>query len=965
MANEDALPGCIMKFMLNTCRYTKNEECANMTVLTRAMGGLYCMSRDDVEVLLSGSSAEFNIKPMLSCIGDIDVMTASGNILAVPHGHTFTTELPHSYHRNFISVLEIIDSHKPGYVYLKLSCTLRKNDNGMYVAEKFAHVEEIDVIKIIAPANLLRECHRLGLGDLLQYQNPQLHQDIFNNSFRPSATIISSCPAGVSKQGPAMKFAPDFLKSRLSIDIVSSVRCPVWPPLAAEWPSRNRDHNWPDPTTIDCVVLEACDVVAAVHPSCRQDKWMNSHQFRLSFSRAEVRLLNSWTPVQQIVYHMLRFVLKSEVFGETENTKNKHPDLPKLSTYHIKTLLLWECEQKPVSWWSAQFSLMEICNSLLHKISNWVADKRCKHYFISNCNLFDHFVEESSRTICNNLRRLADVPVLSSWFFENYVSKCAQCCSENVSEMFVDFCSRSKFERATHAIIDWKLSTLQLEIYQEYYEPEKFTLALLVSLRDDTEGTLTVMKEVQNYDSRLQDYFIAVKSLSVAGTISIHSLTDDLLDVLWTLFGPCINVMSDKATNELELPRTLSVERAIALAASSTVRSNALEMLHNEMSKAYLYQALATPHGLQKLTYCVVHILLAALYSKSGQYRAAIDHCKHVLNQHDRDHCGLGSIGAHFLLQIDEGIDSVFGVILFYQYVKQTSLVPNLQQQQESKLAFTAELLAHYLFSKCSPVAEAKQRQKKYQQYLSAATLPLLSDVLLFKALKTQLDECTEMHVASHGSDNNRSNSFSMDTSRLVRMLELVALEKLINVREPIVREVCSEQFHFVNEFQILHAYRCGLFEECLEMCRRHINMIIRARWSRKQRIIVSLPVFVSLLDGELLSLFGVIRLLHPVLMLYMLQFPDYESISLLTLLLYLVFQCQKKLHSDLLCVTLQLVRCVRDEVFPADDKEYVADRLILKLIYRSLKLYIDDCACTQSDTQATAVDCRSKLPDT
>jgi hypothetical protein len=36
---------------------------------------------------------------------------------------------------------------------------------------------------------------------------------------------------------------------------------------------------------------------------------MRTHQWRLSFSRAETVLLNSWTPKQQIVYHILRFVL--------------------------------------------------------------------------------------------------------------------------------------------------------------------------------------------------------------------------------------------------------------------------------------------------------------------------------------------------------------------------------------------------------------------------------------------------------------------------------------------------------------------------------------------------------------------------------------------------------------------------------------------------------------------------------
>jgi len=72
-------------------------------------------------------------------------------------------------------------------------------------------------------------------------------------------------------------------------------------------------------------------------------------------------------------------------------------------------------------------------------------------------------------------------------------------------------------------------------------------------------------------------------------------------------------------------------------------------------------------------------------------------------------------------------------------------------------------------------------------------------------------------------------------------------------------------------------------------------------------------------------------------------QFPDFESISLLTLLLYLVFQCQKKLHSDLLYDTLQTIRYVHDDMYPDKDKRFFVDRFILKLAYRSLKLYIDD----------------------
>lgn len=45
-------------------------------------------------------------------------------------------------------------------------------------------------------------------------------------------------------------------------------------------------------------------MVGAVHPICKGKDVENRFQWRLSFSRAEIVLVNSWLPVQQIVYHV-------------------------------------------------------------------------------------------------------------------------------------------------------------------------------------------------------------------------------------------------------------------------------------------------------------------------------------------------------------------------------------------------------------------------------------------------------------------------------------------------------------------------------------------------------------------------------------------------------------------------------------------------------------------------------------
>jgi len=70
--------------------------------------------------LTTGSSAEFYIQPMLSCVGDVDIMYHQSNMLAIPEGYSPPTDLSAEFHSR-VEVYEIIDSEFPGYVYLMSS----------------------------------------------------------------------------------------------------------------------------------------------------------------------------------------------------------------------------------------------------------------------------------------------------------------------------------------------------------------------------------------------------------------------------------------------------------------------------------------------------------------------------------------------------------------------------------------------------------------------------------------------------------------------------------------------------------------------------------------------------------------------------------------------------------------------------------------------------------------------------
>jgi len=332
----------ITKFLFNTCRLGPrlSEPVVQAAVSCASIMSARILRNNDAELipLITGNVAEFYIEPMLPHVGDVDIMFHSNNMLAIPRGHPPPTQLPAEFH-NYVKVCEIIDtSHLPGYVHLVLRYLLTKcTDSGRYNAVEY---------------------EEYGMFFLMRNES------------------------SAHSHGPARL---QVIRHHLSFDLVHSVRCLSWPSQVSYWPLRHRNYGWPDSATIDHIVSNGCDVVHVAHRQCRQDEMMIKFQWRLSLSRAEIVLLNSWTPVQQIVYHLLRVITKTEKFTETGNNSV----LSTLCNYHIKTLMLWACELKPQTWWTDDSSFIRICVELLHTLAGWLNEARCPHYFIRNCNLVD------------------------------------------------------------------------------------------------------------------------------------------------------------------------------------------------------------------------------------------------------------------------------------------------------------------------------------------------------------------------------------------------------------------------------------------------------------------------------------------------------------------------------------------------------------------------------------------------
>jgi len=492
MADENCDASKIVTaFFLNTCRLPSwpNHRDVQAAACRAVTAGSHPPDDEEAELipLITESVAEFCIEPMLPHVVDIDVMFHRNTELAIPEGHPPPTQLPAEFH-NYVQVFEIIDSHAPGYVYLLLRYLLTQcsgeRDEGEHNSVKYEY----------------KLCYLLGHAT-----QGNIH-------------------------GPAVLTDNRHTPSWMSIDNVACVRCLSWPTQAADWRTRHRNYGWPDSATVDRVVSNGCDVVRVAHRQCRQHEWMGKLQCRLSFSRAEIVLINSWMPVQQISYHLLRVYVKTERLTESADNFGACT----LSNYHIKTLILWACELKPRSWWTEKLNIVRICVELLHTLSAWLTDTRCPHYFISNCNLLDNSF--SAESVSSKLTSM-DEEYLSTWLIHNYVYPCAQLCPNYILRLFNDVSTSVKLKNAILAVVHWRLNTSLLDSWRTFTWSE-YVISHAVSRYSLVARSCDCwMSELRKTGKHLFFYFSAVAMLHVAHKVLKNYLSNKLQDIFLTVLG--------------------------------------------------------------------------------------------------------------------------------------------------------------------------------------------------------------------------------------------------------------------------------------------------------------------------------------------------------------------------------------------------------------------------------------------
>jgi len=878
---------------------------ASFAERTRLLNNL----KSEIVPTITGSSAEFYMEPMLSCIGDYDIMYCFCHELAIPAGYPLSL-LPTSVGTSkLLDVYEIHDSGSgiSSYVYLVKS------------AAETTSIHSVDEYTLC-----------IARMATIKYLSNRVHE----------YSEQASGPALVHDMAELLNNHGLYFTSSVSSDLVRCMYCPVWPPQAAEWPHRPRYRGWPDSLTVDRVVRQGCDVVPVSHPCHRSD----TSQWRLSFSRAEVILLNCWTPLQQIVYNMLRFFVKTERL----TGKIKEDSVgDRLSMYHVKTLMLWACELKHRHLWASD-NIIQLCRELLNRLGAFLTEAHCAHYFIQNCNLL-HYVNTADRQIEDAVRILISVTnlELANWFIHSYLKRyAAYNCPSYIQQLLHQIETSAQLENALSAVVEWRSESFLGRSFGKLSSAVSDIGNFLDS--KITTRTCKIYNAERATIGPLHGVFVAFVFLKCAGEVkTVRCLSDEVLHVLATAADHDFGVISDLFENEKCDSETLDKLVAYWYRHVSAEFFNISWRMYTELTKAHLHLALRyRDRDADNSVHCLAAVFLASLYCTTGHYQTAFDLCRDIITRIDtqsiaaNDHRKVLKVDAQLLSKCFSDVETVVGFVSLYNYLTRTAM-PESQRTKYYTNSCSVEALARFISVKCHLMDEvtAARNASLYEavrHYRRCVVESLdnlsLADVLLFqlvKAVCAKFDSQSVFRWSGNLGRTRRLNGY--DPNELCEMLIHLAVERLTVFRQFQMDQFGNECVVTTTDFEALNAYRCQQYDRCLASSRDIANSTL---FMKTMPVIFVYGPQLVLMDDDIASIVGVMNLVRQR------QSSWARTATQISIALYLEIQCLLRLQCPL--------RHLRDALFRTqiayhrlDVRDMSLSHWILAFIYRKARLHL------------------------
>jgi len=311
------------------------------------------------------------------------------------------------------------------------------------------------------------------------------------------------------------------------------------------------------------------------------------------------------------------------------------------------------------------------------------------------------------------------------------------------------------------------------------------------------------------------------------------------------------------------------------------------------------------------------------------------------------------------LPKIDDNIDTVLGLAVFYKYIRTTTFKQRDHIQHVS--VFTTELFAHYfsikhlLSASCCLAARTELKyalrvvkcrlreelKLYYFNKIASAIYLFVTDLMLLKfSNNSSRDELSSFTV---------TNSDSSNRQQLVQLLTRMPIQQMLRYRQLMFPQDVHPQFVAVvktSDFMALRLYRCELYLRCAQLCQRAVYETIGGQVRPVARLCFLYPEFVQLMDDDVVSLIGMTLLVNKIKMKPKLQLQEVVNINKLTISLYLFARCQRKIQSSKWKPDMSPLADALDFISKAEKlipSRDALDHLILKLAERLLVKFITE----------------------
>jgi len=182
---------------------------------------------------------------------------------------------------------------------------------------------------------------------------------------------------------------------------------------------------------------------------------------------------------------------------------------------------------------------------------------------------------------------------------------------------------------------------------------------------------------------------------------------------------------------------------------------------------------------------------------------------------------------------------------------------------------------------------------QQFRNYFCNTQL-FIADVLAVKSVIDNL-HCQAMTVHEHSNQQSTPSAADLNTSQLHELLQKSAVEHLTRYRQLQleVQDFGSLATVVTTDFEALYTYKHGDYLQCLKLSTDNVCTLLNVVHMPGFFI---LPYFIQLLDDNIVSLTALTLIVNPKCR----DVTRYFDITQSAMMLYLMTQCQLKLHDSM-----------------------------------------------------------------